>query len=101
MRNQKHRNWLVLNGEKLGELEEKGVDMFWIYGVFYPAPDFEKHRELFERLELLWEEDGYEATDLLEEINNLNLVVENEQGQHQRIKDFKISEGWYEYRLIL
>jgi hypothetical protein len=93
------RLWLALDGERLGELEYRGADMFWIYGVFHPAPAFEKLRELFEKLESQWDdESGDEAIDLLDEVNLLNLIAEDEQGQTRKIRDFKINAGWFEFR---
>jgi hypothetical protein len=102
MSNQRIRNLLYMSeGTELGSLEVMGVDNFWVYGRFHPTPHFETYRQLFIDLERAWKEDESEqAYKLQEQVNDLGLIVGATPTQAHPIRDFKIMNGQYEYKLL-
>ena len=71
---------------------------------------FEKHRAIFDRIEALWnsprddslsdEEIDQSETEkyaLMAQVDEL-VRIESEDGKSQRVRDFKIQRGWFEYK---
>ena len=116
MKNESGKTFLMLGNEKLGVLTDTSVDMFWNYGKFHPLPPFEKYKSLFEQLEVEWNKDYSEhpqnedselsehrnlAYEIQEQVENLGLTVLYSSGKLNKIRDFKIQDGMFEYKDVL
>jgi hypothetical protein len=100
---------LLLGDRELGTLRQRSVDGYWSYGLFTREPAFSEVATLFERLELAWEGDARtdgstrdgrdDPLEVQEMVNALGLTVRTASGATQRVRDFKIIRGKYEYKL--
>lgn len=96
---------LMCGDLEIGQLEVCGIDNFWVYGRFYPLPGYAKYSDLFDLLETAWlrsESAGTNSDDVFEiqdTVNVSGLQVRTQTGVLCRIRDFKIQNGEYEYRL--
>ncbi|MDP9315260.1 MAG: hypothetical protein M3R24_31100 [Chloroflexota bacterium] len=102
MSNRRLRNWLYTpDGAKLGSLDVTGVDNFWVYGRFSPAAPFERYRQLFTDLETAWKQDESEQADEFQaQVNDLAFVVGPTPEQAHPIRDFKLMQGQFEYKML-
>lgn len=98
---------LMCGDLELGQLEVCGIDNFWVYGRFYPLPDRERYSDLFGRLETACSgsepavTDSDDVFEFQNKVNLLGLQVRTQTGVLCRIRDFKIQNGQYEYKLDL
>ena len=101
---------LLLGDVELGRLEITGGENWWVLGDFFPGERFADHAAPFEEFGSLHarldendlddEEYGRlcnRAGDVQEEINLLDLAVRKSDGTIQRIRDFHILEGRFQY----
>ncbi|HNB70420.1 MAG TPA: hypothetical protein PLS70_04745 [Acidobacteriota bacterium] len=100
-------NTLMCGDLEIGQLEVCGVDNFWTYGRFHPLPGYARYSDLFGLLETAWSRSEPAVTDsddvfeIQDKVNLLELQVRTQTGILHRIRDFKIQNGQYEYKLDL
>jgi hypothetical protein len=101
----KTREALLFVGQEIAFLELSSIDNYWVSGQFVALPAFGQIADLISRLERAYageHNDTSPAEDpdqLQSEVDRLDLRVRTRTGLEVRIRDFKIQNGRYEYKV--
>jgi hypothetical protein len=107
---------LLVNGHAVGHIEYRGFDFCWEYGLFHALPAFELYGEPLRLLEEAMmaydtaDEDPEKSDadrealqnlwfDLMEEVDRI-VSVDACNGSRRRVRDFKVRNGWYEFKYL-
>lgn len=102
----KTREALLFAGQEIGFFELSSIDNYWVHGQFVAFPAFSQIADLISRLEQAYageHNDTSPAVDpdqLQSEVDRLDLRVRTRTGLEVRIRDFKIQDGRYEYKVV-
>jgi hypothetical protein len=90
---------ILYSGEiAIGKLKAVKINEDWVVGRFCSFAEFQNYKQLFSALETAWICEAEEYFDYQEKVDALDLFVKTIAGL-QKISDFKIIYGQFEYKI--